>query len=77
MLERNTSYAADEVSPFVASFTDRGVGLEAHSNKTGISVQFIGTVDEVLVDHIEMQWVGGALKSYYLKLNSSRVLFEE
>lgn len=50
-------YVADMVSPFVASFTESSVGLEANRDLTRISVQYVDIITKMLVHHREMQWV--------------------
>lgn len=57
MLEEKNHYAVDMVFPFVASYIDRSIGLETTCDLIGMNGQYTDSVNRVLADHWEMQWV--------------------
>lgn len=52
---------ADMVFPFSTSFSDQSAGSKASSDMTRTNSQFTDTINEVVVDHREVQWVGAKL----------------
>lgn len=61
MLEENIHHAVDILLPFVTSFIDRSVGLEANFDLIRMGVQCIDNITQVLGDHREVHWKEGDL----------------
>lgn len=73
-MEWKNHYAVDTVFQFVASFTDRSIGLQASCNLARVRVQYTNIVNSVSVDHRGVRWVERELSELWSEIEELKLV---
>lgn len=77
MLEGKKHYSVNTVFPFVASFIDGSIRLEANDDLTSVNVLCTDTVNKVLVDHRDVRWVRGRHSRLKFEIKEFKRVFQK